>query len=119
MKTQFSEDICDIHVDGEKLKIAFLNIIMNAIEAMEEGKGLLEIQTEVIGSKCIVRIADNGPGIPPDQLDKLFEPFFTSKEKGTGLGLTNAQNIILSHQGSIRVKSDQLTGTSFIISFNL
>ncbi len=119
VKTQFSEDICDIHVDGEKLKIAFLNIIMNAIEAMEEGKGLLEIQTEVIGSKCIVRIADNGPGIPPDQLDKLFEPFFTSKEKGTGLGLTNAQNIILSHQGSIRVKSDQLTGTSFIISFNL
>jgi PAS domain S-box-containing protein len=116
---RFSEDICDITVDGEKVKIAFLNLIVNAVEAMEEEKGVLTITTAAKDNKCIVEIIDNGPGIAPEHLDRLFEPYFTSKEKGTGLGLTNTQNIILSHKGSIRVKSESGKGTSFIVSFNL
>jgi signal transduction histidine kinase len=89
------------------------------VEAMEEEKGVLTITTAAKDNKCIVEIIDNGPGIAPEHLDRLFEPYFTSKEKGTGLGLTNTQNIILSHKGSIRVKSESGKGTSFIVSFNL
>lgn len=116
---KYSTDICDIDVDAEKVKIAFLNLIVNAVEAMEQGKGVLTVSTAAKDNKCIVEIADNGSGISPDHLDRLFEPYFTSKEKGTGLGLTNTQNIILSHKGSIRVKSESGKGTTFIVSFNL
>jgi len=116
---RYSTDICDIMVDGEKVKIAFLNLIVNGIEAMEEGDGVLSVATMVRDSKCVVEISDNGYGISSEHLDHLFEPYFTSKEKGTGLGLTNTQNIILSHKGSIRVKSEAGKGTTFIVSFNL
>lgn len=116
---KYSTDICDIDVDSEKVKIAFLNLIVNAIEAMEQGKGILTVSTAAKDNKCVVEISDNGTGISPEHLDRLFEPYFTSKEKGTGLGLTNTQNIVLSHKGSIRVKSEAGKGTTFIVSFNL
>ena len=115
----FSADICDIEVDGERVKIAFLNLIVNAIEAMEQEKGILTLTTYVKDSKCVVEVTDNGHGISQEHLEHLFEPFFTSKEKGTGLGLTNTQNIILSHKGSIRVKSEVGRGTTFIVTFSL
>lgn len=117
VEKKFSYDICDIEVDAEKVKIAFLNLIVNAVEAMEPENGALTISTAAKDKKCIVEITDNGTGIPTEHQDHLFEPFFTSKEKGTGLGLTNTQNIILSHKGSIRVKSEPGKGTTFIVSF--
>lgn len=117
VEKHYSTDICDVEVDPEKVKIALLNLIVNAVEATEPEKGKILIHTTAKDNRCIVEITDNGPGIPAEQLDHLFEPFFTSKEKGTGLGLTNTQNIILSHKGAIRVKSEPGRGTSFIVSF--
>ena len=111
----YSEDICAIKVDSDKIKIALLNIIINAIEAMEPGKGILTITTEG-GDKCTVTITDNGKGMDAETVGKLFEPYFTGKPKGTGLGLTNTQNIILNHKGYIYVKSEPGNGTSFIIT---
>ena len=119
VEKKFSYDICDIEVDAEKVKIAFLNLIVNAVEAMEPENGALSISTAAKDKKCVVEISDNGTGIANEHLDHLFEPFFTSKEKGTGLGLTNTQNIILSHKGFIRVKSEPGKGTTFIVSFAL
>jgi len=111
----YSDDICDIKVDSDKIKIALLNIIINAIEAMEPGEGILTITTEG-GDKCTVTITDNGKGMDAETVGKLFEPYFTGKPKGTGLGLTNTQNIILNHKGYIYVKSEPGKGTSFIIT---
>jgi len=104
---------CCIQVDKEKLKIAFLNIIINAIEAMEPEKGILSIVTKTEGGHCIVTISDNGTGMDEAALSKLFEPYFTSKPNGNGLGLANTQNIIFNHKGFITVSSNEGKGTTF------
>lgn len=114
----YEEKICSIKVDGEKVKIAFSNLIVNAVEAMGNKNGVLKIKTKAHDTKCIVEISDNGSGISQEHLERLFEPFYTSKTTGSGLGLTNTQNIILSHGGSIRVKSKINLGTAFIITFD-
>ena len=115
---QYSSDICDVAVDKEKLKIAFLNVIVNAIEAMEPGKGILTITTKGEKNKCVIEIADNGSGMDKESLGRLFEPYFTSKPKGNGLGLTNTQNIILNHKGTIQAESEKGKGTTFIIALD-
>jgi signal transduction histidine kinase len=82
---------------------------------MEEGKGILQIRTASRDNKCVISITDNGPGIDEESLSKVFEPYFTSKTKGTGLGLTNTQNIILNHNGHIGLESKKGEGTTFTI----
>jgi len=111
------EPDCMILADEDKILIAFLNIIINGIEAMKAGEGKLDIKTWQDTEKVFVRITDNGSGISPQNLAKLFEPFFTNKTKGTGLGLTATQNIILQHKGTIAVDSELGEGTSFLMSF--
>ncbi len=108
-----------ILVDPEKIKIALLNFIINAVEAMEPNVGLLTIKTVEKDNKLIISIGDNGIGISPENINRLFEPFFTGKVKGTGLGLTSAQNIIFKHKGSIKVESVETEGTEFSISLEL
>ncbi len=115
----YDNEICDVQVDGEKIKIALVNLIVNAVEAMDSNSGHLKLITKTKEEKCLVEISDNGGGIPPENMERLFEPFFTSKPSGSGLGLTNTQNIILSHRGTLRVKSEPNVGTSFFITFNV
>jgi signal transduction histidine kinase len=115
VERKYADSICDVAVDKERIKIAFLNVVVNAIEAMEPGKGVLELETMSEGKKCVVRIKDNGTGMDKDTVSKLFEPYFTSKQKGNGLGLTNTQNIILNHKGNIYVDSVPGKGTVFTI----
>lgn len=112
---EYDSRICNVSVDTERIKIAFMNIIINAIEAINTGNGIIHIKTESKDEHCVISISDNGEGMDSKSLSKLFEPFITSKEKGTGLGLTNAQNIILNHKGSITVDSTLGKGTTFII----
>jgi signal transduction histidine kinase len=119
VEKNYATDVCHVVVDEEKIKIAFLNIIVNAIEAMEKGKGILSLRTKNGGDTCIVEIEDNGNGMDEDTLQKLFEPYFTSKPNGNGLGLTNCQNIILSHRGNITVKSTLRKGTSFLVTLKM
>ncbi len=116
----YANDICEISVDKEKIKIAFLNIIINALEAMEamENAQLL-IETKKEGDKCVIMITDNGIGIDEDSESKLFEPYFTTKQKGNGLGLTNTENIILNHKGNINVNTKAGEGTCFTITLNI
>ncbi len=114
----YSAAIPDILVDAEKIKIAFLNLIVNAIEAMESGKGLLQIRTRIEEDKCIVEITDNGHGMTENQLSNVFEPYFSTKKNGNGLGLTNTANIILNHKGDISVTSKPGKGTTFVIKIN-
>lgn len=113
----YDDEICPVLVDQEKIKISFLNIIVNAIEAMNDA-GTLYISTENRNERCVVKITDTGKGMSKEDLTKLFEPYFTTKPKGNGLGLTNTQNIILSHNAKINVESELGKGTTFTISFN-
>jgi signal transduction histidine kinase len=114
----YSDNICDIAVDVERIRIAFLNLIVNAIEAMEPGKGIIQLRTATRDNKCVVTITDNGPGIDMDAQSRIFEPYFTTKTKGTGLGLTNTQNIILNHNGHISMDSAKGKGAIFTITLD-
>jgi signal transduction histidine kinase len=107
-----------ILVDKEKIKIAFLNIFVNAVEVMENGNGVLKVVTKEEDGKCVVEIHDNGTGMDAATKNRLFEPYYTSKPKGNGLGLTNTQNIIFNHRATITVESEPGKGTAFIIKFD-
>lgn len=117
VSTSFPETPLPIPADKTKLTIAFSNILINAIEAMEVGKGELNVQLSDTGRSYRVSIRDNGHGISDEYLNKLFEPFFTLKKNGMGLGLAATYSIIQSHKGSIQVESSVGHGSNFIINF--
>ncbi len=105
-------------LDKEQVKTALLNILVNAVEAMEEEKGLLIVKTFCTDdSRVCVEVTDNGGGISDADRKRLFDPFFTGKSGGMGLGLTATQNIINSHKGSIEVESQVGEGTTFRLYF--
>lgn len=119
VQRDYMPEACEISVDVRRMKIALLNVIINAVEAMTPGLGILHISTSAGKNKCIITITDNGPGIDEDALSKVFEPYFTTKASGTGLGLTNTQNIILNHNGEIGLESKKGIGTTFTIRLEL
>jgi PAS domain S-box-containing protein len=106
-----------IMADPMKLKIAFTNIIINAIEAMHESKGELDISVTSQNGHHLVSIKDNGTGISKETLPHLFEPYFTFKRNGLGMGLATTLNIIQSHKASIDVQTGQDQGSNFILKF--
>lgn len=106
----------DLRLDVAKMKIALLNILLNAVEAMSQKAGVLTINAYKNFNQYIIEISDNGIGMSDDQLNSLFEPFFTSKSKGFGIGLTASQTIIFNHGGNIDVRSETNIGTTFIIN---
>lgn len=114
----YTSEPCLISVDKEKLKIAFLNILINGIEAMKQAeKATLTLKTWTEDNKVKISMTDSGIGMDETALSKLFEAYYTTKPKGNGLGLTNTQNIILNHKGSIDVESIPGSGTTFTIAF--
>lgn len=115
---KYEGEIGLVNMDTERIKIAFLNLIVNAIEAMDPHKGLLQILITGENNKYKIEIRDNGHGMTEEELNKVFEPYFSTKSKGNGLGLTNTANIILNHKGDINVTSKPGEGTAFTIKFN-
>jgi len=114
-------DIPDIYCMANQLNQVFMNLLMNAGHAITHDQGLIKIKTWADDSDIYVSIADNGTGIPRENMGKLFEPFFTTKDvgKGTGLGLSLAFDIIKKHGGQIDVKSEVGQGAEFTISLPL
>ena len=105
--------------DRDLLKQAFLNVVMNAIEAMTETGGSLRIKIESLlssreGRQAVVGISDSGIGIPPEQRDKIFQLYFTTKTKGSGIGLAIAFRVAQLHGGKIEFSSNPRQGTTFI-----
>jgi signal transduction histidine kinase len=119
IEKKYATNIPVIKVDADRMKIALLNIIVNAIESMHSDAGKLLLETEFKNDACVINITDNGKGIDQETLSKIFDPYFTSKANGNGLGLTNTQNIILNHKGKIQVTSKPQKGTTFTISLNI
>jgi signal transduction histidine kinase len=110
-----------VRADGEKLRQVFANILDNAIDAMEsvaEGRQI-NVFVENGGDLGVVRISDNGCGIPPEKVERIFNPFFTTKEKGTGLGMAISRKIVEAHGGSIALASEVGRGTEFRITVPL
>jgi two-component system, sporulation sensor kinase E len=114
----YPEKAVCIMADAEKLETALLNIIVNAIEAMNENSGILHISISDETSYIKLLIKDNGAGISEDNLSKIFEPYFTSKSNGFGLGLATALNIFQSHKAVTDVQSEEGMGTIFCIKFD-
>ncbi len=110
------ENIPEIRIDREEMKKALVNIILNGIQAMPaSGKMNVSGRLNSTGKEVIIKIKDSGPGIPEENLSKIFQPYFTTKDKGTGLGLAIAYRIINDHQGRIEVESKIGEGTTFVI----
>jgi PAS domain S-box-containing protein len=117
LQVQYSDSPIEVLSDFDQLKIAFLNIIINGIEAMEENIGKMIISIEENPNAWVVKISDNGSGISKENISRLFEPYFTAKRNGMGLGLTSSLNILKSHHAEVDVDSEIDKGTTFIVSF--
>jgi len=114
IETDIDPDLPSLQMDEEKLTQALINIMKNGMQAMEQG-GVLRIEAHGIRDRVEVKISDSGTGIPPDQMEKIFNYYYTTKEKGVGLGLPIAHRIIEAHQGQLRVESQVGTGTEVTI----
>ena len=114
--TQYG-DCPEVNVNEDGITQVLLNLFYNAIEAMD-ADGTLTIQTEYVSETGIVhvRVQDDGPGISPEDIPMLFDPFYTTKQKGTGLGLYISQKILAEHRGSIEVDANLEVGTAFVMS---
>ncbi len=106
-----------INADQDKLKIALLNIIVNASEAMLPDQGELVLSIKKRENNYVLKISDNGCGIEKEQLERLFESFYTQKPGGMGVGLSSVKNILEEHDATVKVRSKPSLGTTFILSF--
>jgi two-component system sensor histidine kinase HydH len=130
VEKDLASDLPQVLIDSQQLHQVFLNLFMNAFQAMNES-GTLRVETRLAlpdaagqgsGSNkdqdgtVTVSISDTGEGISPDIRPRIFDPFFSTKDEGIGLGLSMVHKIIENHNGRIRVESEQGSGTTFIIS---
>ncbi len=115
--TELDDTLPSVRLNADKMRQALLNIIINAIQVMQGG-GTLRIESKYkktgLTHEIQIRISDNGPGIAPEDREKIFEPFFTKGKEGTGLGLSTTQSIIEEHKGKIEFQSST-SGTTFVI----
>ncbi|MFC2150877.1 nitrogen regulation protein NR(II), partial [Calditrichota bacterium] len=116
IRTDLPEETIMLAADAEQLKMIFTNLGRNAIIALD-GKGTVEVglQWRLLNNKVLVTIADNGCGIEPDNVGKLFNPFFTTRAQGTGLGLALVKKAVDLHKGKIWVESVPDEGTTFFV----
>ncbi|MGI0075614.1 MAG: sensor histidine kinase, partial [Nitrosotalea sp.] len=100
--------------DGAKIEIVFTNLILNAVQAMER-KGNIQVRINHTKYPITIEVEDTGPGIPKHLIEKMFEPLFTTRQIGTGLGLVSCKSIIEKHNGTIEIRTQIEKGTTFII----
>jgi PAS domain S-box-containing protein len=115
IEERFDTELPDVFGDPDQLKQVFLNLVTNAVQAIGDGEGLIVIETRAEGDYVETTVMDDGPGISAHDLPKVFDPFFTKRAEGTGLGLTIVHRIIDEHEGHIEVESSS-AGTSFKVT---
>jgi len=118
VRKEYAETGCRVMVDKEKMKIALINIIVNAIDAMPSEGGQLKLVTKSTGELTTVEIHDNGLGMSKECLKNIFKPYFTNKKGGLGLGLALTLDILRSNHATVEVRSEEGEGTCFILSFD-
>jgi len=110
IKKHCDNDLPEINADADMLYQAFLNILINAMQAMPGG-GIIYVKVSAGDNTVTIVFEDEGEGISEDIMEKIWDPFFTTKAKGTGLGLGIVRNIIESHEGSVRISNRPVAGT--------
>ena len=118
IRKSFHSNGLKISADPQQLKQVMLNLMLNGLEAMDRG-GRLDVATEARGDGLVVRISDTGTGIPPDLLNKVWDPFFTTKERGMGLGMAIVKGIVERHGGRIDLSSHPGQGTTVELTLPL
>jgi len=120
IELQCAEGVPSIGVDPDRMNQVFLNLLLNAMEAMPSGGTIsTTIHADEKNRQAVFAIRDTGEGIAPDQLGRIFDPYFTTKSTGTGLGLAIVHQIVEAHHGSIRVSSEPGTGTTVVVAVPL
>lgn len=114
VEQELRSDLPLLELDRDQMKQAFYNVIKNSFEAMKR-RGILRIRTDVDESHVIVRFTDTGGGISPDNLSRVFEPYFTTKTSGTGLGLLIVRRIVREHGGELSIESSEGKGLTLTI----
>lgn len=104
--------------DPVRLTQALLNLVINAMQAVEQG-GRIEVTAAPASSSVVIKVSDTGPGIPPEKVGSIFDPYFTTKTEGSGLGLWIAQQIITAHGGSIQAQNGPAGGAVFVMTLPL
>ena len=116
IETEFSPKLPKVAIDKRYIKQVLINLIKNAEFAMTKTGGILKIATEYKDNQAVLKISDTGTGIPDHILSRIFEPYFTTKDFGSGIGLTISYKIIKEHGGDISVKTKEKKGTTFIVT---
>jgi PAS domain S-box-containing protein len=116
IKKDLDSTLPNLMLDPFQMEQVFINLITNGIQAMPEG-GTLHLVTEKDNDELVIKISDTGVGIPPENFKKLYEPLFSTKVKGVGLGLSIVKEIVERHNGTITFESEMNKGTTFIIKF--
>jgi two-component system, NtrC family, nitrogen regulation sensor histidine kinase NtrY len=114
LRTEIANDPLTISADAELLHRALSNLVLNAIDAMPEG-GTLSVSAHRKDGAVRIRVSDTGKGLTPEECERLFTPYYTTKEYGTGLGLAIVQSVVADHRGTISVESSSGDGASFVI----
>ncbi|MCW4049769.1 MAG: ATP-binding protein [Candidatus Bathyarchaeota archaeon] len=118
VSVSFEETLRRVLVDGNILRRVFQNLLTNAVQAMPEG-GNLTVEGSVVENQAVIVVSDTGTGISEENMSKMFQPLFTTKAKGTGLGLAVCKRIVEAHGGEISIESEEGVGTSFTVSIPL
>jgi signal transduction histidine kinase len=103
-----------VYVDAQHVEMVLQNLMLNAYQAMQDG-GQFAVRARLADQAVFVSVADTGCGIPPEHMDRLFEPLFTTKSKGIGLGMTLSRNLIEANGGTIEVESAVNQGSTFTV----
>ncbi len=115
LRSSFSDEPLPCRVDVKLIKQAMLNLLINAVQSMDDGGELL-IRASKAQGKVQVEVIDTGSGMKPDTLSKIFQVYYSTKKGGSGLGLPTTRRIIHEHGGTIRAESEPGKGTRFIIT---
>ena len=115
--TDYSREALYVKIDRDKMRQAISNVVINAIQAMPNG-GQLRVKTDrdALHKAAIIEVSDTGEGISQENLDRIFEPYFTTKPDGTGLGLAITYRLVEAHGGDVRVENSEGRGATFRVT---
>jgi PAS domain S-box-containing protein len=119
MRMDLAADLPKVMADPVQLQQVFMNLVINAIEAMKERRGELSIASQLVGGELLISVSDTGMGLPPGKTDQVFDAFFTTKPQGTGMGLAISRSIVASHGGRLWATANAGHGSTFYFTLPL